>query len=138
MRSTLHVLGANAKNVRTHCHSVDIYPFISQSIDLFPQAFTEKKKPCVRKGKWVFHLFQSVSRSLYTMAPSDDPTLENCRKNIFLSLLAFSSLYVTYWSWLENDLKVFLRRIASENLSLNKKSGRSEHLKYIWFNTWIW
>lgn len=37
-----------------------------------------------------------------------------------------------------NGSKVFLRRTACENLSLNKKSGRSEDIKNIWLNTWVW
>ncbi|RLW06409.1 hypothetical protein DV515_00004562 [Chloebia gouldiae] len=31
------------------------------------------------------------------------PTTENCRKNIFLSLVPFNSFYITRWSWLEKD-----------------------------------
>lgn len=62
------------------------------------------------------------------MDPSVYFTSENCWENIFLTLLPFSSLDHTL-AMAGKGSKVFLRRIACENLPLNKKGGRSEHVK---------
>lgn len=108
------------------------YTLLYHKVLICSLAFAQKKtQTFVGKGKWLLHLFHNVSRSLYTVDPSDDPTPENCRKNISLSLLPFSSLYITHTGHGWKRPKVFLRRIACENLPLNKKSDRSENVKDI-------